>query len=78
MLGWHITAYRFGDEELRGARYDLDATLALLLTRTGSREVPERRDEDSRLAVWQTGLDGTDWLDQLAASDEAAATSRGG
>lgn len=78
MLGWHITVYRFGDSTLRGHRGGLDATLALLKTATGSSDVPESTDADHRLAVWQAGLGGTDWLRGLVETQRAAVTSRGG
>lgn len=78
MLGWHITAYRFGDSELRAARCDLRAMLDLIITRTGTAEIPTRGDRDTRLAAWQTTLGGTDWLNELADSHEAGMTNRGG
>jgi hypothetical protein len=78
MLGWHITIYRFGDATLRLHRGDLDATLALLTTATRTREIPKSTDADDRLAVWQAGLGGTDWLRELVESRSAASTSRGG
>lgn len=78
MLGWHISAYRFGDDELRAARCDRESMLALLATKTGLAGVPLRCDSDVRLAAWQTTLGGTDWLDQLVASEHAAATARAG
>jgi hypothetical protein len=76
VLGWHISAYRFADEELRRARGGLPSLMALLASRTGSEGSVGPLDEKLRLAVWQTWLGGTDWLDALIDAGEAAATSR--
>jgi len=35
-------------------------------------------DTDERLAVWQAGSSGVDWLDELGAQGAAARTRRGG
>jgi hypothetical protein len=78
MLGWHISAYRFGNPELRGARRDLETMRGLLGARTDSDEIPEKNDDKQRLAVWQTWLGGTDWLDALTSVGLAAKTSRSG
>lgn len=77
MLGWHISAYRFADQDLRQARCDLNSLTKLLAAQPGSPDVGNPED-NLRLAVWQTPLDGVDWLEALAAADEAAATSRNG
>ena len=51
---------------------------SVLIETTGSADVPESTDADQRLATWQTGLGGLDWLDPLVSSGRAVATSRGG
>jgi hypothetical protein len=45
---------------------------------TGSAEVPKQTDDDPRIATWQTGLDGVDWLTQLVANGRALSTTRSG
>ena len=78
MLGWHIAAYRFADQELRVARCDLNGMIELLAAHPGSGDDVRDVNENLRLAVWQTPVEGVDWLDALVASGEAAATSRDG
>jgi hypothetical protein len=78
MLGWWICAQRLPEEELRAARCDLKTMVDLITQRTGCREVPRASDHHLRLAVWQTGLGGTDWLDGLAVSGRAATTMHSG
>ena len=78
MLGWLISVSRCGLRTVREARGDADAMRSVLIETTGSADVPESTDADQRLATWQTGLGGLDWLDPLISSGRAVATSRGG
>src|SRR5205807_891763 len=77
MLGWLISVSRCGSRALREARGDADAMRSILIETTGSADVPKSTDADQRLATWQTGLGGLDWLDPLVSSGRAVATSRG-
>jgi hypothetical protein len=78
MLGWLISVSRCGSRTLREARSDADAMRSLLIETTGSSDVPESTDADPRIATWQTGVGGLDWLDPLVSSGRAVSTSRGG
>jgi hypothetical protein len=78
MLGWLIIVSRCGSRTLREARGNADAMRSLLIETTGSANVPESTEADTRIATWQTGLYGTDWLTQLVTRGRAASTSRGG
>ena len=78
MLGWLISVSRCGSQALRDARGDADKMRSVLTSETGSPDVPESTDRDTRIATWQTGLGGLKWLDELVSSGRAASTSRGG
>src|SRR4051812_25035760 len=73
-----ITVYRFGLSTLRDARGDVEGMRSLMISATGSRAVSTSTDADTRIASWQAGLDGTDWLTELVATGRALSTSRGG
>lgn len=78
MLGWLISISRCGSRTLREARGDAEAMRSLLVETTGSADVPESTDADQRIATWQAGLGGLDWLDPLVSGGRAVSTSRGG
>lgn len=78
MLGWNMGVHRFADPELREHRGDLGSIRALIAARGAASELPRATGEDLRLAVWQAGLGGIYWLDQLVDAGKAAHTLRGG
>lgn len=78
MLGWLISVSRCASPALREARGDADAMRSTLIETTGSQDVPQSTDTDPRIATWQTGLGGTDWLQELVKEGRAASTRRGG
>jgi hypothetical protein len=78
MLGWLISVSRCGSPTLREARGDAGAMRSLLIETTGSAAVPKATDADQRIATWQAGLGGLDWLDSLVSSGRGMSTSHGG
>lgn len=78
MLGWLISVHLCGTRVLREARGDADALRSLLLETTGSGNVPASTDADERIAIWQTGPCGLDWLERLVSTGRALSTSHGG
>jgi hypothetical protein len=79
MLGWNSSVHRFNDPELRDARGDLQAIEELLKRRYGVDEVPDSQVAGERyLAVWQSGIGGISWLDELAQGGHALKTSHCG
>jgi hypothetical protein len=66
MLGWHISVYR-----LQG---NAQAVLNALHPDTADQILREAAGSPrSRIAVWQAGLDGLDWIDQLVEHGQAIA-----
>src|SRR3954447_20942981 len=65
MLGWHVSVYRFRD--LGPRAYQASSTDGQ--TVEAPREAADSRGD--RLAVWQTGTYGRDWIDGLVKEGHA-------
>ena len=76
MLGWLIIVSRCEPRAVREARGDADAIRQLLIETTGSADVPESSEE--RIATWQAGPGGVEWLGRLVRLGRAVATSHAG
>jgi hypothetical protein len=65
VLGWHISVHRLTDPALRETGADAEAALAASAL-------------GERLAVWQAGLAGLQWIDDLAAGGQGRTLLGGG
>src|SRR5688500_18438687 len=62
MIGFHFSVYRLMDS----ARHDIPR----LITNLGAGALNEVK-QGERIAVWQTGIDGLDWINELVKDGRA-------
>lgn len=72
MLGWAIGVYRIEASEPPLLAVDVPALLAAFPTEDDRYALSKGLKTAARLAVWQTGMGGTDWLNELTQSHQAA------
>lgn len=71
MLGWAIGVYRIEAARPPLLAADVPALLAAFPTEDDRYTLSKDLKTAARLAVWQTGMGGTDWLDELAKQGQA-------
>ncbi|RKQ90869.1 hypothetical protein C8N24_0684 [Solirubrobacter pauli] len=74
MLGWHLSVYRLGGVERAPAG---DVRAGRRLTRVLN-DAADAEDGRTRIAVWQVGAHGLDWLDALVKQREAVSLGGNG
>ena len=78
MLGWHISVYTVVPQNtsVSTAQPDQPATRGLSLAEIDS--LRDRFAEGARIAVWQSGIDGLRWIEDIVEAGAAIATKRNG
>ena len=78
MLGWNISVYTVVPQNTSVATSPQDqlSTRGLSLAQIDS--LRDRFAEGDRIAVWQSGIDGLRWIEDIVAAGAAIATKRNG
>lgn len=71
MLGWHVSVYRLGDEGRLSGIADVPALLESLTSNEERHALRDSLVKGEKMAVWQTGVFGLDWLSALEAEQRA-------
>jgi hypothetical protein len=78
MLGWHISVYRLIPRDLPAAPAGTGRPTTRRLTLEAMDSLRDGFVRGDRLAVWQSGVAGLRWVDEIVASGAAIAASANG
>lgn len=78
MLGWQVTVYRLAGTTPLAGIADVPALLASPLLESDRSGLISTLVAGEKLAIWQTGFDGLDWIDELIETKQAVGLAGNG